>query len=42
MTQFTNSTAGDVVTKERNRLNPENAEKLLFCRENLPRLNFRY
>ena len=36
------STAGDIVTKERNRLNPKNAEKILFCRENLPILNYQY
>ena len=37
-----NSTAGDILTKERNRLIPYNAEKLLFCRENLPVVNFQY
>ena len=36
------STAGDIVTAERNRLKPENAEKLLFLRENLPILKFQY
>ena len=36
------STAGDIVTAERNRLNPENAEKILFLRENLPILKFQY
>ena len=36
------STAGDIVTNERNQLKPENAEKLLFLRENLPKVNFRY
>ncbi|XP_065658592.1 zinc finger BED domain-containing protein 4-like [Hydra vulgaris] len=36
------STAGDILTNERNRLLPENLEKLLFCRENLPNVNFRY
>ncbi len=36
------SSAGDILTNERNRLLPENLEKLLFCRENLPIINFRY
>jgi len=36
------STAGDILTNERNRLVPENLEKLLFCRENLPIVEFRY
>ena len=36
------STAGDIVTDERNRLLPANTEKLLFCRENLPKVNFIY
>ena len=36
------STAGDVITNERNRLLPENAAKVLFLRENLPRVNFEY
>jgi hypothetical protein len=36
------STAGDILTKESNRLLPENAEKLLFCHENLPLLKFQY
>ena len=30
------STAGDILTPERNRLCPETAEKVLFLRENLP------
>ena len=34
------STAGDIVTDERNRLLPANAEKILFCRANLPKVNF--
>ena len=36
------STAGDIITNERNRLLPENAAKVLFLRENLPRVNFEY
>ena len=36
------STAGDILSNERNRLLPENLEKLLFCRENLPVVEFRY
>ena len=36
------STAGDILTDERNRLKPETAEKLLFCRENLPVVDFKY
>ena len=36
------STAGDIVTNERNRLNPQTAEKILFMRENLPLVNFDY
>lgn len=36
------SVAGNLVTDERNRLLPETAEKLLFCRENLPLVNFQY
>jgi hypothetical protein len=36
------STAGDILSNERNRLLPENMEKLLFCRENLPVVDFRY
>ena len=31
------STAGDIITNERNKLNPANAEKILFLRENLPK-----
>ena len=30
------------ITSDRNRLKPENAEKLLFLRENLPKIQFRY
>ena len=36
------STAGDIITNERNRLLPDNAAKLLFLRENLPRVNYKY
>ena len=36
------STAGDIVTDERNRLKPENASKILLTRESLPIINFRY
>ena len=36
------STAGDIITNERNRLLPENASKILFLRENLPHVNFDY
>ena len=36
------STAGDILTKERNRLLPENLDKLLFCKENFPLINFQY
>ena len=36
------STAGDIRTQERNRLLPENAGKILFLKENLPRVNFDY
>ena len=32
------STAGDIITNERNRLNPATAEKILFLRENLPKI----
>ena len=31
-----------IASDKRNRLNPENAEKILFLRENLPRVNFEY
>ncbi len=31
-----------LLTSDRNRLKPENAEKLLFLRENLPKIQFRY
>ena len=36
------STVGDILSNERNRLVPENLEKLLFCRENLLVVGFRY
>ena len=36
------STAGDIRTQERNSLLPENAAKLLFLKENLPRIGFNY
>jgi hypothetical protein len=36
------STAGDILSNERNRLLPENLEKILFCRENIPIINFKY
>ena len=36
------STAGDIITNERNRLLPENAAKILFLRENLPLVNYKY
>ena len=36
------STAGDIITTERNRLLPENAKMILFIREALPLINFQY
>ena len=33
------STAGNILTDARNRLRPENAEKLLFCRENFAHID---
>ena len=36
------STAGDVATNDRNKLKAENLEKLLFCHNNLPAVNFEY
>ena len=36
------STAGDILTNERNRMLPQNAAKILFLRENLPNVNFKY
>ena len=36
------SIAGNILTDSRNRLTPENLEKLLFIRQNLPYLNFQY
>ena len=34
------STAADIVTNDRNRINPEKAEKVLFCHENLPKIKY--
>jgi hypothetical protein len=31
-----------LLTSDRNRLKPENVEKLLFLYENLPKIQFRY
>ena len=36
------STAGDILSNEKNRLLPENLEKHFFCRENLPVVGFCY
>ena len=36
------SSAANILTKKRNHLNPENLEKLVFCRQNLPKVNFQY
>ena len=36
------STAADIVTNDRNRINPEKAEKVLFCHENFPRNKYQY
>ena len=36
------STAGHIYSDDRNRLKPENLEKLLFLRENLKYLDFKY
>ena len=36
------STVGDIITNERNRLNPASAEKILFLRENLPKIKFQW
>ena len=36
------STAGDILTTERNRLCPETAEKILFLKENLPIVDYQY
>ena len=36
------SIAAQIASDKRNRLNHENAEKILFLRENLPRVNFEY
>ena len=36
------STAADITTNDRNRINPEKAEKVLFCHENLHQINYQY
>ena len=36
------STAADIVTNDRNRINPEKAEKILFCRENFSLIQYQY
>ena len=36
------SVAGDILTNDRNRLDPERAEKILFCHQNLPLINYIY
>ena len=36
------STARDIITNERSKLNPGTAEKILFLRENLPKIKFQY
>ena len=36
------STTGDILTKERNLLNPDTVDKILFCRANMENLNFEY
>ena len=36
------STASHILSKERNRLLSKNAEKLLFCHENIARVNYNY
>ena len=36
------STAGSILTDKRNRLKGDNLEKLLFCRETLAKLDFKY
>ena len=36
------SSAGDIISKERNRLGIEKAEKLLFVKKNLPVLDYKY
>ena len=36
------SIAGQIVSDKRNKLNPINAEKILFLRENLCRVNYQY
>ena len=36
------STTGDILTKERNLLNPNTVDKILFCRANMENLEFKY
>ena len=36
------STAGDILTNEGNQLKPENAEMILFCKENFKHVGFKY
>jgi hypothetical protein len=36
------SSAADVITPDRNRLNPMNSKMILFLKENLPLVNFTY
>ena len=36
------STAGEILTNDRNRLKPKTAEILLFLRENMPKIQFSY
>ena len=36
------STAADITTNDRNRINPEKAEKALFCHKNLHQINSQY
>ena len=36
------STAGEILTNDRNRLKPKTAEILLFLRENMPKIQVSY
>ena len=36
------STAADIITNDRGRLNPERAEKILFCHENFSLIQYQY
>ena len=36
------STAGEILTNDRNRLKPKTAEILLFLHENMPKIQFSY